>query len=297
MKIRRPAAPERRPFRATATAGEALALDPGGGGLIASAIRGKQPGPQAFGFQAERPRAIRFVPEAYRTSWGDEIPSSIDEGVAVLSICGPLEKDGWWWCSYEAIAREVGAALKHPEVRAVALKIDSPGGVAAGMGETHKALRRLQKETGKPLYAFADEMACSAAYHLGSACKEVWTTEAGHVGSVGVILCTIDETAALEKAGLSVRYVVSGARKADLHPGQPVTDEVLEIAQAKVDKLAGQFFRAVARARGMTPEAVQALQAAVFIGDDAVSAGLADGVSSWPAFLDLVKGAVSRQAA
>lgn len=280
---------ERRPYRAVATSGEALCIDPGAGGLLASAIRGKQPSSQAFGFVVDRPRAIQFVADPCTTAWGDEVPSSIDEGVAVLSISGPLEKDGWWWCSYEAIVREIGKALAHPAVRAVALKIDSPGGVAAGMGETHKAIRRMQKATGKPIFAFADEMACSAAYHLASACREVWTTEAGHVGSVGVILCTIDETGALDKAGVKIRYVVSGARKADLHPGQPVTDEVIGVAQAKVDILAGQFFRAVAKARGMTPEAVEALQAGVFIGADAVSKGLADGIASWPRFLSLVK--------
>jgi ClpP class serine protease len=168
------------------------------------------------------------------------------------------------------------------------------------MGEAHKRIRELMRASGKPVYGFADEMACSAAYHLASACREVWTTEAGHVGSVGVILCTVDESAALDKAGVKLRYLVTGARKADLHPGQPVTEEVLSVAQAKVDKLGRQFFRAVAHARGKAPggrrmsdpAAVKALQAGVFVGTDAVAAGLADGVASWPKFLSYVKAAV-----
>lgn len=279
----------RRAFRAVATPGEALCIDPGAGGLIASALAGRQPSPQAFGFFYDIPGPLAFDPEA------------IDEGIAVLCLSGPIEHHDTGWChSYEALAREVECAMQCAEVRAVVLKIDSPGGVAAGMGETHRTLRRLSREYEKPLYGFADEMACSAAYHLISACREVWTTPAGHLGSVGVILCTIDETKRLEKEGVEVRYLVTGARKADLHPGTAVTRQVVDVAQAKVDKLGRQFFRRVARSRGKapggralaSPDAVRALQAAVFVGDDAVAAGLADGVASWRGFLEMVMGAV-----
>ena len=284
---RKPVGP--RAFRATVTPGEALAIDPGGGGMIASAIRGKQPAPGALGFMFDSSGPLAFDPE------------QIDDGVAVLCVTGPLEHHGgWWWHSYEDLVRELGAALEHADVRACILKIDSPGGVAAGMGEAHKAIRRLTKRTGKAVYAYADEMACSAAYHLASACSEVWTSEAGHVGSVGVILCTVDETARLEKDGVAVRYLVTGERKADLHPGTAVSGSVVDVAQAKVDKLGRQFFRAVAKARGAapggaklaTPEAVRALQAGVFVGNDAVAAGLADGIASWDAFVGVVKASI-----
>jgi ClpP class serine protease len=286
--------PSRVQFRASIVAGEALALDPGGGGLIASVQRGATPSPQAFGFFFDIPGPLVFDPEA------------IDDGIAILCLDGPIEHHDRSrpgqpaWChSYEALAREMRAASLCPEVRAGILKIDSPGGVAAGMGETHRAIRRLQAETGVGWFAFADELACSAAYNLASACREVWTTRDGHVGSVGVILCAVDETAALDKAGIAVRYLVTGKRKADLHPGAPLTDDVLDVAQAKVDKLGRHFFRSVAKARagaGLdTPEKVTALQAGVFIGDDAVRVGLADGVASWDRFLSLVKKTAKRR--
>lgn len=287
--MRRPPArsetpPARVAFRAHAALGEAMALDPGGSGMIAAALRGKQPSPQAFGFFFDMPGPLTFDPEA------------IQDGIAILCLDGPIEKrDGGWCHNYEAIQREIGAALACPECKAVVLKIDSPGGVAAGMGETHKAIRRLRKEHGKPVIAYVDEMACSAAYHLASACDEIWTTEAGHLGSIGVILCTVDESARLEKEGIAVKYVVTGARKADLHPGNPVTEEVLAVAQAKVDTLGQQFFRAVGKSRGdrgLTAEKAEGLQAAVFIGEDAVSEGLADGVASWTKFLDFLKASI-----
>lgn len=237
--------------------------------------------PSAFGFFFDVPPPLEFDPD------------EVDEGVAVLRLSGPIEHHrSWLWHSYEDLVAEIERAQQSAEVEKTIVRIDSPGGVCAGMGECHKAIRAMRARYGKPIYAFADELAASAAYHVASACDELWLPEAAEVGSVGVILCTIDETAALEKAGVAVRYLVSGARKADLHPGQPVTDEVVKVAQAKVDHLAELFFRAVARARGLTPAAVKGLEAGVFFGPAAVEVGLADGVAGWAKFLSYVKGAI-----
>lgn len=269
----------RAPFRELAVVGEALALDPGGSGLLAAAARGKQPSPQAFGCWYDIPGPLRFDPEA------------IDRGIAVLRLAGPIEKYAvGMWHSYEALAREVECALACDATQKIVLKIDSPGGVAAGMNATHREIRRLRKAYGKPIYTYAI-MACSAAYHVGSAADEVWLSEEDAVGSVGVILCTVDESKRLEKEGVAIRYVVTGERKADLHPGQPVTDDVLDVAQKRVDYLGSLFFKAVGKARagaGLDARGVEKLQAAVFHGPQAVAVGLADGVASWRKFLDLV---------
>ncbi len=223
------------------------------------------------------------------------VPEEVEGGVAVLAIIGPLEhRTSWVWSSYEEIAQQVEAAFADERVGAVVLKIDSPGGIAAGMGEMHKSLRAMRVGYGKPLYAYVDEQACSAAYHLASACDEIWLPESGEAGSVGVILCTVDETKALDQQGIAVRYVVTGGRKADMHPGTEITDEVLTVAQEKVDYLGTLFFAAVAKARRMTPAAVEALDAGVFQGQKAVEKGLADGVSSWAEFISTVRDTCAR---
>ena len=270
--------PIRAAFRASSY-GEALALDPGGGGVIARAILGKQPQPEAFGGFFDIPPSLQHVVE--------------EGGIAVLSIQGPLEQHAsWLWHSYDEILEKAEEAFADAESRCVALDIDSPGGVCAGNEEARKGLRALVKKYGKPLFCYAKEMACSAAYSLACAASEIWLPEAGQVGSIGVILCTVDESKRLEKEGVAVRYVTSGKRKADMHPGSPITDEVIEVAQAKVDHLAGLFFRSVARSREMSPEAVEALQAGVFCGFDAVQAGLADGVAGWSKFLGYIRSVI-----
>ena len=276
---------ERRAWREAPTA-EALAFDR----WRLGAALGGEPGE----LRAVRPGAFLFfdVPSPMRFLGvdGQPLPGSItDDGIAILTVSGPLEHHASWWASYDDIAREVEIALKWEATRALVLKIDSPGGVVAGMGQAHRAIRRLQKETGKRAIAWVDETACSAAYNVASACSEIWMPPEAQVGSIGVILCTIDETKRLEKEGVAVRYLVSGARKADMHPGAPLTDDVLKAAQAKVDELAAGFFSAVGRARKMKPRDVAGLEAAVFMGERAVDVGLADGVSDWPGFLGALR--------
>jgi ClpP class serine protease len=74
-----------------------------------------------------------------------------------------------------------------------------------------------------------------------------------------------------------------------MHPGSPITDEVLGVAQSKVDELGRHFFRAVARSRGTSPAAIEGLEAATFTGKSAVAVGLADGVADWPEFLGTLR--------
>lgn len=272
---------ERRAWRESPT-GEALAFDRW---RLTSALRGAAPGdvqivqPGAMGLFFDLPSPVYFDAKAVDAY-----------GIATMLIEGPLEHRACWWASYDAIEEQVEAALACPQVQHVALKIDSPGGVAAGMGQCHRRLIKLQKQYGKQITAYVDELACSAAYNLAAACKGgIWLAREATVGSVGVILCTVDESARLERDGVAVRYVVTGRRKADLHPGSPVTDEVLQVAQAKVDELGGHFFRAMAHARETTPAAIEDLEAAVFSGVAAVRVGLADGVADWAEFLGTLR--------
>lgn len=297
MTDKRP--PTRAVFREHPNASEALALDrwmlaglgpPGAWATVR---------PSALGLTFDVPRAVvQFRAEPTETPWGDTIPSSmIEPGIAMLNLTGPIEHHShWYWNNYEDLAAAIEAASACPDVKKIILKIDSPGGVAAGMQEAHKAIRGIVKTYGKSVIAWVDEMACSAAFHVASACSEIWMPESAQVGSVGVILCTIDETEALDKAGLKIRYVVTGKRKADMHPGQPVTDEVLRVAQDRVDHAGRLFFESVARARGLTADQVRGYEAAVFCGQDAIDAGYADGITTWPKFLDLVRATMASDA-
>lgn len=276
------ARPRRAQFRERPNPAEALAMDRSLFSAIGAPNAWHVMQPSAWGMYYDVPAPMKF-----------DTSVIIDGGIAVLNLHGPIgHHSDWWWCNYEDLQKHIACALEHGDVRALVLKIDSPGGVAAGMQEAHSFIRRIQKTSGKDVYAFIDEQACSAAYHVASACREAWGTRACLAGSVGVILCTVDETEALDKHGIKVRYVVTGKRKADLHPGQPVDDDVLKVAQAHVDAHGRMFFKAVGKARahaGLDAAKVESYQAAVFLGKDALRAGLIDGVSSYPRFLSLLR--------
>lgn len=215
-------------------------------------------------------------------------PFGLVGDVAVVSIDGVLmQRGGYWYDGYDAVVDRVRAALAEPRAARVMLKLNSPGGMAAGAFATARVLRAAAKAAGKPLLAYADEEACSGAYALACAASRIFLPASGQMGSVGVFSVVSSMSRALAAAGIDARVVRSGARKAAGHPIDPLSEEVLAAEQAFVDALAAQFFELVAEARGLTAAQVQAFEARVFLGAEAVSAGLADAVTTFEEALQL----------
>lgn len=221
---------------------------------------------------------------------GMPMPYGLVGDVAVVSVDGPLQQRGAsWWDGYDSVTDRIKAALSDPRARAVVLKLNSPGGVAAGCFEAVRAIRAAVQASGKTLVAYADEMACSGAYALACAASKIYLPASGEVGSIGVISSVVSMRRALEESGFDVRVVRSGARKALGHPADPISDEAVAREQADVDALAGQFFALVSSARGLTTDAVSALEGDTRMGAAAVAAGLADAVCTFDEALSLTR--------
>lgn len=229
------------------------------------------------------------------------VPNDLTEdGIAIVTVHGPLEHhETDFWDSYEAILRRVEQAMvgseDMPAARAVVLKIDSPGGEAAGSSYAHRKIRRLRKKYGIPVFAYANETAASAAYAIACAADEIWLPDTGTVGSIGVIATMFDRTEQNKKSGLNIELITSGERKADGHADRVITDDIRERMQERVMDLAQVFWSIVADARGTDVKSIADLQAGVFTGQKAVDVGIADGVASWDAFLRIVSSAVDAQ--
>lgn len=212
---------------------------------------------------------------------GEEKPYEMDGTVAILTIDGPLsQRGGWWWDGYDAIRGRLEKALADKAVTAVVLKINSPGGVCSGCFSSARRMRAMKEEAGKPILAYADESAYSAAYAMACIADEIYLPPEGGVGSVGVIGVLTDWTAFNEKMGIKVAVITSGEYKADGHPDVPLTKEVVARYQERISALGLAFAEIVAGARGMTPDAVLKLEAACLYGEDAVRAGLANAVAT-----------------
>ncbi|XXX73887.1 S49 family peptidase [Sorangium sp. So ce134] len=228
------------------------------------------------------------------SAWGQEFDAaqapaiSQDGPVAVVTIRGPLTHHSDWFCdSYDAIKERVRAALASPAAK-VALRITSPGGDVAGCFETATELRAMATTSGKPLHAYADGQASSAAYALACAADTIHLSAETLVGSVGVIAGTVDCTAADAQMGVKFHLFTSGARKADGNPHVQMSEEAATEIQRQVDEFGELFYAHVAARRGVSVEHVRGMEARQYSGQTAVDKRLADGVATWSGFLAMV---------
>lgn len=232
-----------------------------------------------------------YVPKTARDMY------TIEERVARIGIDGTLVhklggvEPSSGMVGYDQIDRILEDALANKEVGAVLLDMDSPGGEVAGCFDFARKLSRLSLKGGgsKPIIAFANEMACSAAYAVASSCDAVMTTETGIAGSIGVWTMVVDMTKGLSKGGIDVTMVRAGERKARGGPYEHADRETFAKLQAWVDETWGIFCQHVAdQRRVLSPGAVRALEGDWFTGSDAIDIGLVDAVDSPEAIFEAV---------
>ena len=188
---------------------------------------------------------------------------SVEDGIATVSIEGPIlrKPDSFSRILFGATDSEaIGAALRdageRPDVRAVFLDIDSPGGTVAGTPELAAAVAALNER--KPVYAFSSGLMCSAAYWVGSQARAVYATPSARVGSIGVMQVVVDDSAALETRGLKVEVFAVGKYKAIGTPGTPLTEDQRELISSNLAETAAEFHAAVlARGRSIPSEAME----------------------------------------
>ena len=208
------------------------------------------------------------------------------ERIAVVSVIGTLvSRSGYLdaasgLSSYAEIGEAIAAAMADPTVRGVVLDVDSAGGEVGGLFDLVEQIGAIKAASAKPLWAVANESALSAAYAIASAADRVYVTRTGEIGSVGVVAVHIDESGADAKAGLSWTFVFAGERKVDGNAHEPLSERARAAIQADVDRLYAELCALVAANRGLTPETVRGTQAAVYRGELAIRAGLADRVGT-----------------
>lgn len=245
--------------------------------------------------QAITPDTNRFV-GTYRRDNGGVGSMRVENGVAILPIVGSLVNRGAWigassgLVSYEGIAAQLREAEADLDVRAILMDIDSPGGEATGMFATAKLVSAVNKT--KPVVAFVNDVAASAAYGIASAASEIIVSPTSMVGSIGVVLTHLDRAGELEDRGVKPTLIHAGAHKVDGHPFGPLSDAVRADLQAEVMKIYDQFVGLVAEGRAgrISADAIRATEARTYLGADAISQGLADRMAS----LEEVIGALSQ---
>ena len=218
--------------------------------------------------------------EARRADQGHWI---LENGIAVIPCMGVLVNRGpsWgrWLTSYQSINRQLDAIEADTNVNSFLMDVDSGGGLVAGCFDTCDRIRQVSET--KPSLAVANEVSASAAYALASACSEVAVARTGYCGSIGVVTAHVDYSKAMDEFGIAVTFIHAGDKKVDGNAYQPLSDRARNDLQASIDTLYALFCDTVAKHRGMKVEAVRATEAGMYLGRDAVSAGLANRVNSF----------------
>ena len=154
------------------------------------------------------------------------------------------------------IAHALREAGDRPDIKAVFLDIDSPGGTVAGTPELAAAVASLNER--KPVYAFSSGLMCSAAYWIASQARAIYATPSARVGSIGVVQAVIDDSAALASEGIKVEVFSVGKYKAMGAPGTSLNDDQRSLIQSNIEETASEFHAAVlARGRAIPAEAME----------------------------------------
>ncbi len=208
----------------------------------------------------------------------------VEDGVALINVFGELVNRGAWigassgLTSYEGLDAQLLAAMDDPTIRAVVLDMNSPGGAASGAMETAALVRRVAQD--KPVVAFVNAQAASAAYAIASGATRIVATPSAMLGSIGVVWMHVDRSGAIEKSGLKPTLLTAGAYKADGHPFAALPPDARARIQAQIDAVYDLFVSTVANHRDLDAADVRGTEAGLFMGQAAVDAGLADAVGT-----------------
>jgi signal peptide peptidase SppA len=211
------------------------------------------------------------------------------DGVAILAIDGPIFRYANLFTelsgatSLEQLALDFQAAIDNPQVKAILLNVDSPGGEVTGIHEMAAMIQDLKKK--KPVQCYAGGTCASAAYWLASATDRIVANATAVLGSIGVVSTWTDRSKAREAQGVRTIEFVS-SQSPNKRP-DPNTDGGRAQIQALVDRVAEEMIGQIAAFRGKTPQQVVDDFGAggVKVGKDAVAAGMADAIGTFEATL------------
>ena len=226
------------------------------------------------------------------------------EGIAIIPVDGVLAKrmnllqriSGG--TSTQLIMRDLKSALGNPAVRGILLAIDSPGGTVDGTQELAQLV--FQGSEQKPIVAWSDGLVGSAAYWIASAAPQLFISgDVVQAGSIGVVATHVDISKAEEQRGIKTTEIVAGRYKRIASQHAPLSVEGRQALQDQVDYLYQIFVGEVARYRGKSPAQVLATMAEgrVFIGRQAIAAGLIDGIATEESVIvEVAAGRIGRRA-
>jgi signal peptide peptidase SppA len=229
---------------------------------------------------ADWPKHLAAGPPQRPMSLTEMVPAKNGQTVAVISAAGTLMKSqsSFGGTSTVQLRREVRSAANDPNVSAILLRIDSPGGTVSGTADAAGDIKAARRK--KPVWAHIEDLGASAAYWLASQADMVFANNpTAMVGSIGTYVAVADLSAAAEREGVKVHLFTTG-------PLKGMGDQAAHV-QRLVNDTQTHFDEAVRKGRGMTATQLGAVRSGgMFPATEAVGLKLIDGVRSLDSTLE-----------
>lgn len=195
-----------------------------------------------------------------------------DEGpIAVISIEGAIMDS-------KKIIQLLQAAEEEPSVKAILVRIDSPGGAVAPTQEIYEEIRRIDTVVKKPVYASFGSIAASGGYYIGAAARKIYANPGSLTGSIGVIMQFTDLSELFAWAKFKPGVIKAGRYKDIGSPHRPMTEEEKSILDASLKVTHKQFINDIVKVREdrLTKKPEEFAQGQIFNGEEALAMGLVD---------------------
>jgi len=188
------------------------------------------------------------------------------------------------------LREELKKAAEDPGVRALVVRINSPGGTVTASDIIWHELDGWKRETRRPVVAIMLDVAASGGYYAALAADTIVAHPTSITGSIGVIMISLNAEGLMQKLGLAAATIKSGERKDMGSPFRALTDEERRIFQSAIDSLHGQFVARVVEGRKLSPEAVRALaDGRIYTAQEALERKLVDRIGYMPDAIEVAK--------
>ncbi len=199
-----------------------------------------------------------------------DLDLSTEDRIALIRVEGVI-------LDAQATVGELKRFSENPSVKAIVLRIDSPGGGVVPSQEIHDAVQRVRSKNNKAVIASMGSVAASGGYYIAAATDRIVANPGTLTGSIGVIMETANVEGLLQKIGVEGVVIKSGKYKDVGSPLRKMSEEERGLLQAVMDDVHKQFIEAVASGRALEVTDVQALaDGRIFTGRQAKEARLVD---------------------
>jgi len=215
-----------------------------------------------------------------------DLDLSSGDRIAVIRIEGVI-------IDSQVTVGELKRFSENPSVKAIVLRIDSPGGGVVPSQEIYDAVRQVRSKTSKTVIASMGNVAASGGYYIAAATDRIVANPGTLTGSIGVIMETANVEGLLQKIGIEGVVIKSGKVKDVGSPLRKMSEEERGLMQAVMDDVHKQFIEAVAEGRAMELTEAQALaDGRIFTGRQAKEAKLVDELGNLDDAIQLAADAV-----